>query len=151
MTLRHDHGWEGCHRNKYFLKRAERVIRDSRENGSFGAPLPSSIIDSMKNAALDDAVDLRLADGGWVPASTSYLVGEHATDAADYLPNGFRIHGDLEARRQFDREEIARIFQVPLSLLSWSVKTDAQLKAERDALVRKTLWGKKPKYTLTAQ
>ncbi len=71
VTLRHDHGWEGCHRQKYFLKRAGRVIRYSR----------------IQNA----------------------------------------------------------------DTLSWSVKTDAQLKAERDALVRKTLWGKKPKYTLTAQ
>ncbi len=71
LKLRHDHGWGGCHRQKYFLKRAGRVIRYSR----------------IQNA----------------------------------------------------------------DTLSWSVKTDAQLKAERDALVRKTLWGKKPKYTLTAQ
>ncbi len=67
LKLRHDHGWAGCHRQKYFLKRAERVIRYSR---------------------IENADALRT--------------------------------------------------------------TDADKKADRDALVRQMLWPK-PKYTLTAQ
>lgn len=112
VTLRHDHGWEGCHKQAYFLRRAAMVIkRASCKN-------PETLGEAEQ--ALDNAILIRRlivegklpepktpickeceqtcpceshgyghaawdAEGGEVPAGKPYLVGEHSTDLGDTL------------------------------------------------------------------
>ncbi len=106
VKLRHDHGWAGCHRQKYFLKRAERTL------------------EAVRNAVTDNRLS--------------------GLPERPYMRNFREL---LAAPPALDIEWIASMFQVPLHMISGV--SDAYKKAERDALVRKTLWSKQPKYTVT--
>lgn len=105
------------------------------------------LLQKLNIGGCDVKVTGTFADGGEIPKGQYSVVGEKLLADDFHFPLKFHESGTANIRI-FDREEIARIFQVPLSLLGW---TDAQFKAERDAVIRKALWGPKPKYTVTAR
>jgi len=107
----HDHGWDGCHRQKYFTERAALVIKraachDPQTLCEAEQALDATILirrlmvegkipfpeaDAGERSTdrfsrtVGDAVKPDLASGGLAPVGLPYLVGESATDAADYL------------------------------------------------------------------
>jgi hypothetical protein len=155
----HDHGWQGCHRKEYFIQRAERIIRHSRiENpetlGDAECKLDADVL--LRSLGVNPepvaGVDLKakdFSDGGMLPQGKYYIVGENATDAADMFPTRFHERGYAQLKQK-DIDNICAIFHLPQLLVTGNTG-DARHKAERDAVIRKTLWGKKSAYTVTVQ
>lgn len=116
VTLRHDHGWESCHKQKYFQRRAQTLITratcsDPQTLGEAEQALASLIMLRRLTVSSD---------------RFSRTVG-------DFTPAAIIVKEDLIG-------EICAVFQVPETLVTGNTG-DARRKAQRDATIRQTLWG----------
>jgi len=98
VTLRHDHGWAGCHRQKYFLKRAAQVIRHS------GIESPATLDEAEQ--ALDATVLLRrLQVEGKVPFD-----GQRHTDRFSRTVGDVRFTPIADRKAERDAEIRKAVF-----------------------------------------
>lgn len=129
LKLRHDHGWDGCHRQSYFIKRAELVIKRA------ACRAPETLGEAEQ--ALDATILIRrLMVEGQIPFPEADA-GERSTDrfsrtvgdAAKPLFAGFD-----PAAPGPDRTVMYKVGDVTVHKLS-----DAAQKAVRDRLVHGVL------------
>lgn len=109
VTLRHDHGWDGCHKQAYFVRRAALVIkrasvRNPATLGEAEQALDATIL--IRRLMVEGSIPF--AEGGEIAPGKPYLVGEHSTDFADTLNDAQRkalrdaaVRGVLRGDRTF--------------------------------------------------
>ena len=122
VTLRHDHGWESCHKQKYFQRRAQTLIMRATCSD------PQTLGEAEQ--ALDALILIRrlIVSDGTVSRPVEAFV-RNVAEAPALL------------RRQTDMmQEICAVFQVPEILVTGNTG-EARRKAQRDATIRETVWG----------
>jgi hypothetical protein len=120
VTLRHDHGWESCHKQKYFRRRAQTLItRATCLN-------PQTLGEAEQ--ALDSMVLIRrlIVNDAPLPRHIEAFMRNVAEAPAI-------------AHQEHMIEELCAAFQVPEYLVTGNTG-EARRKAQRDATIRKTLW-----------
>lgn len=150
VTLRHDHGWEGCHRQVYFIRRALLIIKraeckDPETLGEAEQALDATVL--LRRLAVTESKPL--ADGGFVTANAPALVGEEARDSGRvFIKNEEHAFGaakfSFTAHRSKFIEALAAHFQVPERFITGNTG-EARRKSERDAEIRKIVFAK-PKH-----
>lgn len=116
VTLRHDHGWGSCHKQKYFQRRAQTLITRATCSN------PQTLGEAEQ--ALASFIMLR---------RLAVSSDRFSRTVGDFAPAPSVVKGDFIG-------EICAVFQVPEILVTGNTG-EARRKAQRDAGIRETLWG----------